>query len=320
MPSGPEGFVTQPSYSSEFTKARGLLLAHPKRWRIVYHYDGDGIASACSIARALTRLGYPFQTTPLKAVERGRMQELLTATPGPVLVVDTGASWLDLYVEHKQPVIILDHHRYPGFPNPPSLPDHVALVNPLDWGVDGMSEMCAATLSWLFTVFLDPKNWDNAPWGISGAIADRQHIGGMRGLNARLLEEAVSRSLVVRAHRIALHGPSLGAALGRSIDPYYAGLSGRSEESKSFLQELRIDPARPVDRLEPEEERRLVTALTARLARQGVRPEFCELVARDLWELPSVGLGAEELSNLQNATGRIGTPGLGVAICFGDRS
>ncbi|MFI5413323.1 MAG: DHH family phosphoesterase, partial [Candidatus Lutacidiplasmatales archaeon] len=190
MPSGPDGLVSDPHYTEEFERARALLLAHPQRWRVIYHYDGDGIASASCALRAFQRLGYPVQATALVGVERDRLAALLKGSPGPVLVVDTGASWLDLFSEHRAPVVILDHHKYPGVPVPPPLPPHVAFVNPLDWGVDGMREMCAATLTWLFTIFLDPMNWDNAPWGLSGSIADRQHVGGFRGLTDVLVQEA----------------------------------------------------------------------------------------------------------------------------------
>ncbi|EQD39884.1 single-stranded DNA-specific exonuclease, partial [mine drainage metagenome] len=151
MPSGPDGFVPDPRYRREFERARALVLAHPRRWRIIYHYDADGIASACSAVRAFGRLGYPVQATPLQGVERPRMAALLAATRGPVLIADTGASWLDEYPSHPYPVVVLDHHKYPGAPEPPELPPHVAFVNPLDWGVDGMSELCASMLTWLFT-------------------------------------------------------------------------------------------------------------------------------------------------------------------------
>ncbi|HEY6238951.1 MAG TPA: DHH family phosphoesterase, partial [Thermoplasmata archaeon] len=277
MPSGPESFVTEPSYSNELNHAKELLLAHPGRWRIVYHYDGDGIASASSAVRALRRLGYPFQATPLVGVERGRMESILAATKAPVLVVDTGATWPELYSAHPHPVIVLDHHKYPSAPTPPELPRTVAWVNPLDWGVDGMSEMCAATLTWLFTIFVDPKNWDNAPWGLSGAIADRQHQNGFKGLNARLVEEAVARSLVVRHRRLALFGPSVLEAVSRSIDPFVRGLSGHPDAVRELLASLRIDPGRPPSQLDPAEERKLTSALLTRLVQQGTRPEFVEL-------------------------------------------
>jgi single-stranded-DNA-specific exonuclease len=318
MPSGPEGFVAQPTYTNEIARARDLLLAHPGRWRVIYHYDGDGIASASSAVRALLRLGYPFQATPLRAVERERMHEILRATAGPALIVDTGSSWLDLYAEHRAPVIVLDHHQYPAAPHPPELPKHVALVNPLDWGVDGMSEMCAATLTWLFTVFVDPRNWDNAAWGLSGAISDRQHVGGFKGVNGKLVDEAIAQRHVERRRQLALFGPTVGSALETSIDPYFAGLSGRPAEVERFLRELDIDPGRPLASLPPEETKRLETALLERLAHQGTRPEFRELLVQERWTIPALAMDAQELANLQNATGRIGEPGIGVALALGD--
>ncbi|MCI4354997.1 MAG: DHH family phosphoesterase [Thermoplasmata archaeon] len=318
MPSGPESFVADPRYSTEFTHARELLLGHPGRWRIIYHYDGDGIASASAAIRALQRLGFDYQATPLQGVERRGMQEILLGTHGPVLVVDTGATWLDLYGPHPHPVIILDHHKYPGAPVPPELPKHVAFVNPLDWGVDGMTEMCAATLTWLFTIFLDPRNWDNATWGLSGAIADRQHQNGFKGLNARLVDEAILRSLVQRRRRLALFGSSVREAIARSIDPYFVGLSGRPHEVTRLLDNLSIDPSRPLHALDTAEERRLTQALLAKLVQQKVRPEFVELLTQDGYFLPGTGVDAQELSNLQNASGRIGAPGNGIALALGD--
>jgi len=318
MPSGPESFVAEPAYSTEFTHARELLLGHPGRWRIIYHYDGDGIASASAAIRAFQRLGFGYQATPLQGVERRGMQEILHGTNGSALVVDTGATWLDLYATHPHPVIVLDHHKYPSAPVPPELPQHVAFVNPLDWGVDGMTEMCAATLTWLFTIFLDPRNWDNAPWGLSGAIADRQHQNGFKGLNARLVDEAIQRSLVQRRRRLALFGSSVREAIARSIDPYFVGLTGRPTEVGRLLATLGIDPNRPLHALDAAEERRLTQALLTRLVQQKVRPEFVELLTQDGYFLPGWGLDAQELSNLQNASGRIGSPGVGLALALGD--
>ncbi|MCI4361179.1 MAG: DHHA1 domain-containing protein, partial [Thermoplasmata archaeon] len=231
---------------------------------------------------------------------------------------DTGASWLDLAAAHPAPVIVLDHHKYPGCPVPPELPPHVAFVNPLDWGVDGMSEMCAATLTWLFTIFLDPRNWDNAAWGLSEAIADRQHVGGFKGPNRKLVEEAAQRSLILKRRGLSLFGPTLVEGIRGSIDPYFRGLSGRPEVAASFLKGLALEPNRPPVSLDASESARLSSALLHHLARQGVRPEFCEILTQDGWVIPSLGLDAEELSNMQNATGRAGTPGIGVALSLGD--
>jgi single-stranded-DNA-specific exonuclease len=318
MPSGPDGYVADPKYRAEFEQARGLVLGNPRRWRVIYHYDADGIASASSALRAFARLGYPAQATALSGVERERMSALARATAGPILVVDTGATWLDLFATHPHPVVVLDHHKYPGVPSPPALPEHVAFVNPLDWGVDGMSEMCAATLTWLFTIFLDPLNWDNAPWGLSGAIGDRQHVGGFRGLNAKLVDEAVVRSQLVRRPGVALFGPTMGAAIAGSIDPFVRGLSGRPETVGLFLESLGIDAARAPSSLTAEESRRLVAALHDRLGENKVPPEAAQVLDQDRWFVPALGLDAEEISNRQSAAGRAKSPGVGVAYALGD--
>jgi single-stranded-DNA-specific exonuclease len=320
MPSGPDSFVSDPHYRREFERARALVLAHPRRWRVIYHYDADGIASASSLVRALGRLGYPVQATPLQGVVRDRMKALLAATKAPVLIVDTGASWLDEYPAHPFPVVVLDHHPYPGAPEPPDLPSHVAFVNPLDWGVDGMRELSASMLAWLFTVFLDPVNWDNAPWGLSGGIGDRMHVGGFKGLSATLVDEAVRRSVVIRRPGTALLGATVGSALASAIDPFVRGLSGDLAKSEAFLRDLSIDPATPPGALAPEEVERLVRALKSRLEAAGVLPEFVAILDQVRWFLPSHGMDAEELSNLQSATGRAGTPGVGVAMALGDAS
>lgn len=315
MPSGPENFVAHPRYQEEFTRARELLLGHPRRWRVIYHYDGDGVAAASALLRGLSRLGYPSQATALFGVERERIATLLRASPGPVIVTDTGASWLDLFAAHPHPVIVLDHHRYPA---PPDVPPHVAMVNPLDWEVDGMNELSASSLSWLFTVFLDPANWDNAPWGLSGAIHDRQHIGGFRGLNARLVEEATRRSFLERRRGLPLFGATVREALATSVDPYIRGLSGHPEASERFLKDIGLDPARPPATLTPEEAGRLAKAIRTRLEKEGVLPEFVDLADGERWFVTGAGQDAEEISNLQNATGRAGIPGVGVAMALGD--
>ncbi len=316
MPDGPESFVSDPRYGEEFDRATGLVRDHPGRWRIIYHYDGDGIASASSALRAFARLGYPTQATPFLGVERARMAEVLRSTSGPALLVDTGSSWLDLYAGHGHPVVILDHHRYPAAAPPP---DHVALVNPLDWGVDGMDELCGATLTWLFTIHLDARNWDNAPWGISGAIADRQHVGGFHGLNGRLMEEAKRRSLLASAPGLALHGANLAQALEESIDPFVRGVSGRPEGVRELLTGVGLDGTRRPAELDAEERSRLAAALAERMRAAGVRPEFVEVLTEPRWSIPSLGRDAEELSNLQNACGRANEPGTGVALALGDR-
>jgi hypothetical protein len=167
-------------------------------------------------------------------------------------------------------------------------------------------------------VLLDPTNWDNAPFGLSGAVADRQHVGGFRGVNRALLDEAVRRSQVVPREGTAFQGPSISAALTGSIDPFLPGLSDRPDATERFLKELGIDPAIPPEKLSEEESERLLAAVAERMTGRGVRPEFVAMLGRERYFLPTMGMDAEELSDLQNATGREGIPSVGVALALGD--
>ncbi|MCW6167761.1 MAG: hypothetical protein LVQ64_04850, partial [Thermoplasmatales archaeon] len=125
----------------------------------------------------------------------------------------------------------------------------------------------AATLTWLFTIHLDGRNWDNAPWGLSGAIADRQHVGGFRGLNAVLVREAIHRSLITSHRGLALRRGNVATALETSVDPFVRGVSGHPDGVRDLLAGLAIDGRRPPHRLAPEEEDRLAQALMDRSLR-----------------------------------------------------
>ena len=111
---------------------------------------------------------------------------------------------------------------------------------------------------------------------------------------------------------------AVGEALATSIDPFVRGLSGRNEAVAPFLDSLGIESHRSPAKLSPEENRRLVVALKERLTSSGVVPEAADVLDQERWFLPSLGLDAEEVSNLQNAAGRAGVPGVGVAYALGD--
>ncbi len=311
------GALTDPRGIQEIGRARDLLLSVPSRWRVIYHNDGDGIASASVLAHALARLGRPFQLTPLVGIEETRLRDLLRATRGPVLVADTGSSFLPLFAEHPHPVVVLDHHIPPEGPweSP-----HVAFVNPHHWDVDGMSELSASMLSYVFARSLSEENLDLLAWGLSGAIADRQHVGGFRGLNGRLLEEGERAGVVRRLRSLSLAGESLLEAITRSVDPYYVGLSGDPDGTRAFLARLGLSPRAPPSSLSPEESERLGSALLLRLMDQGARPEFCERVSEERFLLPRLPGEALEVSRLQNAAAREGEASVGVALALGDRS
>lgn len=312
-----QGLVQDPRFDQELGTAIDLFGSTPGRWRVLYHNDGDGIASASVAALALSRLGRSWHLSPLQGVERAGVERVLRSTRGPLLVVDTGMSFLDLFVQHAHPVVVLDHHIPPGkVPVSRSL----AVVNPHDWGVDGMTELSASMLTYLFARRMLPDSLDLIAFGLSGAVADRMHVGGFHGLTLRLVEEAEGKGALRRRRALNLSGGSLEEAIASSLDPYFVGLSGRISTARTFLSALDIPASSPVGALSEEEQRRLASALLSHLLAQGARPEFCERIREELLYLPAPGWDVHELSRLQNACGREGEPSLGIALALGDPS
>jgi single-stranded-DNA-specific exonuclease len=310
-----EGLVADPRYEQELKATTDLFARTHGRWRVLYHNDGDGIASASVAAHLLSRLGRPWQLTPLLGVERAGVERVLRATRGPLLVVDTGSSFLDLFALHPHPVVVLDHHAPPA-----QLPvgERLAFANPHDWGVDGMTELSASMLTYVFARRLLPTATDLLAFGLSGAIADRMHVGGFRGPNRTLVEEGERAGFLRIRRAVNLTGPTLEAALAQSVDPYFVGLSGRLGACRTLLSSLGLPPEAPPTSLSQDEARRLTSALLLRLLAQGTRPEFCERVQEEFLVLPESTWEAHELSRWQNAAGREGEPSQGIALALGD--
>ncbi len=300
----------------DLERGRDLFLSTSRRWRIIYHNDGDGVAAASVLARAMHRLGKSFQLTPFTEVELRGLQSIAQETRGPILVTDTGSSLLPALSGHSHPVLVLDHHRPPegaGFSS-----DQHLFLNPHRWGIDGMSDLCGSMLSYLFATFVDERNADLILWGLSGAISDRQHYGGFRGVNRALVQDAERRELLTRERRILLMGDSLGEMLTSSVDPYFVGLSGEPDQSHAFLRSLSLAPDQTLDTLGPADRERFSSALLVRLVSQGTRPEFCEGFFGEGFQVPGEKLDAHAVSVLQNATARENEPSVGVAMALGD--
>ncbi len=300
----------------DLERGRDAFLADAGRWRLVYHNDGDGVAAASVLVRAMLRAGKRFQCTPFTEVELSAMRSIVEETRGPILVTDTGSSLLPALASHPYPVIVLDHHKPPegaGFSS-----DRHLFLNPHRWGIDGMTDLCGSMLSYLFARVVDDRNADLILWGLSGAIADRQHVNGFRGVNRALAQDAERRELLTRDRGLLLMGDTVVDALSTSVDPYLQGLSGNREKSLEFLRQLQIDPDSTFPKLEPDQKVRLSSAILTHLIGQGTRPEFCDAFTGEVYRAPGEPLDAHALSVLQNATARESEPSVGVALSLGD--
>ncbi|MCI4371661.1 MAG: DHHA1 domain-containing protein, partial [Thermoplasmata archaeon] len=171
----------------------------------------------------------------------------------------------------------------------------------------------------LFALLLDERNWDLAGPAMAGAIGDKQSVGGFSGVNAALFGEAVERKVVVPERRLALRDMPLGKALALSIEPYFVGLSGRSDAASEFLRATGFDPDTQLRQLDAASRRKLTSVLATRLVEQGAAPEALDVLVEDRYWIEPDQIYAQDLEAYVNSCDRLGQEGLGLAVCLGDR-
>lgn len=288
-------------------------LSTASRVKVVSHYDGDGLCAAGILARALHRKNLNFQVNTTRALDQNYI-ESLEGDEDVLMVADMGSSRIEALKKLNAQVIVLDHHQ------PENDSEDIIHINSHLHGIDGTKGACAATLSFTLAIIMDEMNWDLASIALAGAVADRQHPGGLEGLNREILEQAVERT-VLRVERIhTFLGEDLAEALSLSINPYIVGISGNPDGARSFLSELGIPSDLSVEKLEGEMRTTLMSAVSLRLLEQGVLAENVRGTMEEGYWDASRETYANWIASYVNACGRLGMDGVGVAICLGDAS
>jgi len=175
---------------------------------------------------------------------------------------------------------------------------------------------------------------DLAPIAVVGALGDLQDKYDQRslgGLNEKIVEDAKSQELLTVEKDLIFFGREtrpIHKALASTTNPFIPGISGEEGKSFAFLDSLGIktkvdDKWRALRDLTEEEKRRLCSALADYLVSKGLHYKVSNLIGyvytltrEDSW---TPLRDAREFAVLLNATGRMDKPGVGIAICMGDR-
>jgi RecJ-like exonuclease len=294
------------------------------------HLDADGIAAAGIIGKALYRLDARFRIRITQWVDEKLVNEIVEEKPQMAVFTDLGSEHA-LLLRQKAPeikVVVLDHHQISGdigdFP----------CVNPHIYGIDGARDISSSGVAYLVAKAIDKVNMDLAPIAVVGALGDLQDKYDQRslgGLNEKIVEDAKSQELLIVEKDLIFFGREtrpIHKALASTTNPFIPGISGEEGKSFAFLDSLGIkakvdDKWRALRDLTEEEKRRLCSALADYLVSKGLHYEVSNLIGyvytltrEDSW---TPLRDAREFAVLLNAAGRMDKPGVGVAICMGDR-
>jgi single-stranded-DNA-specific exonuclease len=298
--------------------AASMLRSVPttKRIRIVSHYDADGIAAAGVLCTAVYRAGYDFQASLMRNPFTKGFDRLKNEHNELILFSDMGSGQIETIAALGCKAIILDHHQY--LTAQPS--KNIIQINANLFGADGNYDASGATLSYFFATALNTANEDLGPLALAGATGDKQFIGGVRGLNKTILENALQKGFLTEQTRMKLYGDSIAEALYYSVDPYYPGLSGNKKEIDRILEQFHIKTKTSLHEISQDSMIQLQSYLLFLLIKAGCQHNILEMMIRKRFVASSQGWELERFADLLDACGKNGYRSLGLSLCLGDGS
>jgi len=298
-----------------FQEAATMLRSVPssRRIRVVSHYDADGIAAAGVLCTAVYRAGYEFHASLMRNPFTKGFDRLRNEHNELILFSDMGSGQLETIESLGCKAIILDHHQYLTT----KTSKNIIQINANLFGSDGNYDVSGATLSYLFATALHPSNEDLAPLALAGATGDKQFIGGFRGLNRTILENALQKGFLIERTGIKLCGDTIADALYYSVDPYYPGLSGNHVAIEAMLEHVHLDKTATISEIPPDAMTQVQSYLLFLLLKAGCQQNILETTIRERY-VTSQGWELERFADLLDACGKNGSRSLGLSLCLGD--
>jgi len=299
-------------------KVVNLLLSYPKgtRIRIVSHYDADGITSAGIICNALYRKGYDFHATLMRNPFTHGFERLKQEENEIIFFLDMGSGQIETIEKLGCKAIIIDHHQY----HKTETSENIVQINSNLLGIDGNYEASGATLTYSLAKALDKKNEDLVSLALAGAVGDKQYIGGIRGYNKTILDEAIKNNYLKKENSIKLYGDNIFDAIFYSIDPFYPGLSGDKEKIFALLEKLRISENTKLEELDTKKKKQIQSALLLDLIKNGCEKNILDTVIRERYWSDTLQCELERFADLMDSCGKGGNRSLGLLICLNDKT
>ncbi len=302
-------------------------------FRIISHLDADGIAAASITSSFLLKRKARFHLRIVQQLREENLREIKDSKDSVFIFTDLGSGQIGIIEKNLPPdsVIIIDHH-------PPEKETTIIQANPHLAGIDGATEISGSGVAYLIAKSIDESNMKYAPLAVVGALGDRQDKGEQHrlfGVNTEIVKDGINQGVLEETTGVRLFGREtrpIAMALEYTTDPFIPGLSGNHGACLKFLTEKVKIPLkdngnwRTISDLTQEEKTKLVSELIQyMLGPAEMTPEEAQSIVGVIYILPKEEKqtplrDAREYSALLNACGRMRKPGLGVAICLGDRS
>lgn len=284
------------------------------RFRVISHYDADGITAAAIICLSLRREGYDFHVTLMRNPFTEGLEKVKKENNEFIIFTDMGSGQLPILETFSSQILIIDHHQIIK----EKTADHILQINANLFDINGNYDASGASMAYAVAKELNNKNRDLSSFALAGATGDKQYIGGFSGYNNTIINDALTNDIVQEKQAIKLSGETLLDSLFYSIEPFYAGLSGNKKGIETFLSTLSIGPNQSYHDLTEKQQETLQSALLLILLEKGCESNILETVIRPRYYSVQTHGEMEQFADLLDSCGKGGNRDVGLALCLGD--
>lgn len=301
-------------FRDNFIKKNGTI-------RLVSHLDADGITAASIMAKALLRENKTYVVSTVHQMSEEVVKNLKNEKCAFYIFTDIGSSHVaDMELNFGSNFLVIDHHEIDI-----KFKDHGNLLNPHCFGIDGGNEVSGAGMAYLFCKALNTKNKDLAHLAIIGALGDSQENHGFKGINEKILKDAVDSGKIEIKKGLRLFGAysrPVHKVLEYSTDPLIPGITGSESNAIKFLKDLDIEARnsqgwRKIPELSKEEMSRLISGIIMRRSGEENPDDIIGNIYLLQNEDDIILKDAREFCTMLNACGRMDKASIGIGACMG---
>jgi single-stranded-DNA-specific exonuclease len=304
---------------------------------IITHLDADGLISASIISITLLRLGAKSVIRAISDITPDVIEQMKSEAYDFYIISDFGTGFGTILEDALgDKWIIIDHHEFPS--EMLREPSAKQILNPFEYGIDGGSEISSGGLAYTIASHIEKRNWDLSPIAVVSAISERQDQGDKKsllGINSEILKTAQSHGLISANMDLMFSGREtkpLHEALASTSFPYIDGITWNMENAYSIIKNSGVRMMengrwRVLAEIQQEEKSIILDAIVKFVA-PSTKYETANLTENLVGyaytvveeDLRSQLRDARQFSALLDACARAGKPGIGFAICMGDRN
>ena len=299
--------------AKEFSRKLAREINNSKTIKLISHLDADGITSAALMVKLLKEKNREFHLTIVKQLTDKEIEEIEKENYDLFILTDLGSGSIEKLEKTNKNIFVIDHHQIS------KMPTSIELFNPYLFGVDGSTEACGASSTYLICKELGLK--DSAYLAIVGAIGDNQDEGGLKGLNKWIIENTNEVEEKKGLNIFGRKSKPMHIALSQA-DMQIPGITSDESKTVQFLSEIGIEikkdgKFRTISDLSEEEVKKLTNGII--IKGMGSEEDINKIFGYiyDIKNKKGVFSDAKEFATLLNSFGRQGIPGIGVEVCLG---